>query len=1221
MTDALARAIHAQIQAADPEACAFVTANAGSGKTKVLVDRVARLLLQGVAPNSILCVTYTKAAASEMQNRLFEALGAWSIADDADLSRHLGELEGRAPELEPAVVAQKLAVARRLFARALETPGGLKIETVHAFCQRILSRFPLEAGLVPGFDVSEERDQAKLLDSAWQSMLHLAMAAEEGKRGSSADPLDLAGGSDPRSFSAQAANIALLFDQLHEWSSADKIRSLIYDWARLDLDPGSIRQSLCAEFGVDPDDDPQALENAILADAPLLDLKQAAHLLRQSSKVTDHKIADRLLDILDAGPSDSEARKIYQQVFYTGTDQPRKDPVTKAMREGSPIIARIFGAEPGSAGTEFRRIDDLRRRLRALELARKSAVLCACARFFVEQYRLAKHQAARLDFDDLIARMRALLRDPGIAPWILFKLDGGISHVLVDEAQDTAPAQWDVLETLWAEFFAAHSQRTVFAVGDEKQSIYSFQGARPALFLEQSQKLSTACSFVERKFVAPALVLSFRSGSEILTFVDAVMNLHAQNTATTLSSDPGPALASPPQSEEIIRHEARRHDQPARVELWPATNQPLKPVLNPWDAPVDQPAEDSARARLADWVGRECRRILDEGDAVWHETRDETGKRLWAQRPAQAQDILILVQGRGPLFELILRALKRHNVPVAGADRLVLSESLAVLDLLALARFALDPSDDLALAEALKGPLIGLVDDDSDLFPLTDARDAGESLWASLKRREEPRFRQARQILEAIAARADATPFAFFAYALERLYPTDDGEPPQSGYARFEGRLGAEAREPIDSFLTRAQSFPGDNPASLLLFVTRFMEEKEKIKRELSAPKSEARIMTVHGAKGLEAPIVILPDTNPQPKSRTAWLDLDPDPVQGECALPVWCDAPNPLDPEAVVSARQAAQCEHAAEAKRLFYVAMTRARDRLVLCGAKFGQAPGSLAPDSWYVQAEQAMQELCTLGLARDLGLEPVPGDSATPVSAGGYAMGPLPGRLSPAPFHADASPTPDWASRALPMSPRVASFVAPSRLFDAGQAQAIHSPLSSLDPQRFARGRWTHVLLQALPNVEASEQKRVAGQLLARAPGLSAAIRSQIVNEVLEILHHPRLSAAFGADSRAEMGIIGTAQSLPSGLVVNGRVDRLAILPDRVLLIDYKTNRPPPFDPENVAKSYLTQMAVYRAILQEKYPHRIVQAVLVWTDGPRIMELPSHILDQALICVSRH
>lgn len=1217
MTDALARAIRAQIQAADPEACAFVTANAGSGKTKVLVDRVARLLLQGVAPNSILCVTYTKAAASEMQNRLFEALGAWSIADDADLVRHLGELEGRALGLGPAQAAQKLAQARRLFARALETPGGLKIETVHAFCQRILSRFPLEAGLVPGFEVSEERDQAKLLDRAWQYMLWLAMAAEERARGS-----------DPQGISAEAGLIATLFDQLHEWSSPDKIQLLMHEWARLPLEPQTLRQTLCARFGVDPDEDLNALENAILADAPLLDLKQAAHLLGLSTKVTDQKTAEKLADILDAGPGDSDARKNYLEVFYTGTDNPRKDPVTKAMRQASPIIARIFGAEPGSAGTEFRRIDDLRRTHRALELAQRSAVLCVCARFFADQYRIAKQQAARLDFDDLIARMRALLRDPGIAPWILFKLDGGISHVLVDEAQDTAPAQWDVLETLWAEFFAAESQRTVFAVGDEKQSIYSFQGARPALFLEQSQKLSTACSFVDRKFTAPALVLSFRSGSEILSFVDAVMNLRGQKAAEPAGASSGAALASPPQSEDIIRHEARRHDQPARVELWPATNQPLKPELNPWEAPVDQPTEDSSRAQLADWVGRECRRILDDGDAVWYEKRDEAGKRLWAQRPAQAQDILILVQGRGPLFDLILRALKRHNVPVAGADRLVLSESLAVLDLLALARFALDPSDDLALAEALKGPLIGLTDDDSDLFPLTDERDPDESLWANLQRRQEPRFVVARQILEAIIARAHATPFAFFAYALERLYKEADGEPSQSGYQRFEQRLGAEAREPIDSFLTRAQSFPADNPASLLLFVTRFMEEKEKIKRELSAPKSEARIMTVHGAKGLEAPIVILPDTNPKPKSRIAWLDLDPGHEDG--ALPVWCEAASPFDPDAIVRARQAQLAEQAAEAKRLFYVAMTRARDRLVLCGAKLGQAPGSLAPQSWYVQAELAMHELSAQGLAQEFAPDPASqargatggaGEDSPPISATGYSMGPMPERLTRASDVESASPVPDWASRALPMPPRSVNFVAPSRLFDAGHEPAIHSPLLSLDPHRFARGRWTHVLLQALPNVEADAQRRVAAQLLARAPGLSAAIRTEIVNEVMQILHHPQLSAAFGANSRAEVGIIGTAQSLPRGLVVNGRVDRLAILPDRVLLIDYKTNRPPPFDPENVAKSYLTQMAVYRAILQEKYPDKVVEAVLIWTDGPRIMELPSHILDQALNCVSRH
>lgn len=1205
-----ASATTAQRAAADPAKTVFVRANAGSGKTRVLVDRVARLLLEGVRPERILCVTFTKAAAGEMQTRLFRKLGDWSVMGDDKLQAELKELTGEDADADPA----RLAEARKLFARALETPGGLKVQTLHAFCDSLLRQFPLEAGLPPGFATQEDAQSARARREAELAVYRAARGRGGEALAAAIDEVTVRAG--PTGFEAifKAAtkhrhHLSALFE------TAQGEEPLIREAARL--------------LGVEAGGDEAAVKQDFIAGLDLDALQRCADAIRISPAKHAEADAEKLyapLRLARAGDWE-KAFEAYSAFMLTGSGTLRASLYVKPAEKTCPDLVRLFGPE----GSERARMSATLSQLCGLRLHALTAASLTLARGFLIAYeqRLARERA--VDFADLVVRAARLLNDSEWADWVRYKLDGGLEHILVDEAQDTAPEQWDVIDALAAEFFAGEGRergssldRTVFCVGDEKQSIYAFQNADPARFMEQGDALKELAGGAGLGFAEPGLNVSFRSAPEVLKAVDlAFEDLRAAlETKAFLEAehkkylDEGKAVLPLAPAKlpfaAYAGHEAARRGTPGCVEIWPIT--PALPKgeedsldeEDEADGPVDTRKRNSPRNQLAEAVAEEIADIIDRGDAVWEETKEG-----WKQRAARAGDIVILVRKRDGLFAEIIRQLKLKKVPVAGADRMVLPDQLVVQDMLSLARFALQPGDDLALAEVLKSPAFHPVGlkippiDEEALFRLAHGRGKSVTLWERLQRSDDPALADAKAALSRVRARVDTlTPYAFFARFLGEA--SDTGE---SRAARIYARLREEARDPLEEFLSRALAHEREGAPSLARFIDEVTRANSELKRDPEGGRNEVRVMTVHAAKGLEAPIVFLPGTTAPPSGKQDSLL-----AHETCGL-LWSEN-DPFAPDLITALRDAAKKVQDDESLRLLYVAMTRARDRLVICGAQHGRTK---IPDetTWYGRLRDAWQgdDWRDVPTAIDKIADKYEWENVTPARRYGEELKPADrtaedGRAQQAEPAWLRTPAP---AEAVPVRP-----LAPSRLLaglEAGGEPSGLSPLADGGRARFLRGTLVHKLLQILPELPQSAREEAAMSFLRRQRDLDEALHAAIAAEALSILTHPDFAPLFAPGSRAEVSIAGTAPGLPAGVRVSGQIDRLVVTEQEVLVVDFKTNRPPPESVEQVAPVYLAQMGAYRALLAALYPGRKVRCALVWTDQARLMALPDSAMDQAL------
>ncbi len=1136
---ARARAEAAQLLASDPGVSAFVGASAGSGKTKLLTDRLLRLMLAGADPGRIQCLTFTKAAAAEMALRLQRVLGDWVTLDDAALDARLDALH-----VAPGATTRRKA--RALFAEVLDLPGGMRIGTIHAFCQSLLRRFPLEAALSPHFSLVDDVDAAIRLREALEAMLTEAHTAVR-----RAALEELAGLVDLARFGAI-------------------VKALMGDARLADALAGGMDALAAAQLralGADGDD------AAVLADAIRWpgELRFAA-VLRDVARAGSPSVvarAERLLEWLSVPVEDRvEHWESWAEEFLTGAGLPRAASVfvNKKLADARPELAEAFAAEQA-------RVLGVIEQRRALRVAAASAALVRLAAPVVAAYAAQKEASAQLDYDDLIGRTSRLLVDPGAA-WVLYKLDGGLDHLLLDEVQDTAPAQWDIAGALTAEFFVGEGAkagvRTVFAVGDRKQSIYSFQGADPAQFDRWRGIMGTRVRAAGGDWREVALDVSFRSTAPVLALVDAVF---AAPDAAAGVVDGG-----------ALTHLADRALHAGRVELWPTVPVATLADPEPWTVPERNLGAAGAPERLAEglagWIAAACGR----------EALASKGRML------APGDILILVRRRNAFARALVRALKARGVPVAGLDRMVLTEQPAVADLLALCDALLLPEDDLSLACVLTSPLGGLSDD--SLMALAAGRRG--TLWEALRRRGEERaeWSAARGFLATLLARVDyAAPHALLSEALGAL----------GGRARLFARLGPEAAEPVDELLNAALRHAASHPPSLQGFVQWLRQSGAEVKREAEGAGSVVRIMTVHGAKGLQAPVVILPDTTSVSMEPEALVWAE-DPAGGP-AVPLWAPRKE-LRCAAVDALRAAAQGARVAEYNRLLYVALTRAEDRLIVCG---WDSPKARPDGSWYDLVRRGFERLGATAAAFEGAW---PGEllvHETPQLAVPEA-----GRRSEiaaaAVLPGWAGAAPAWRAGAIPDEPDLPSPLAPSRPENAGLGTlpAAASPLAEREAggQRFLRGQFIHALLQHLPALPRDGWAAAATRFLAR-PGHGLAVDdvARTVAEVLAVLDDAALAPLFGPHGRAEVPLTGVV----AGQVIGGVVDRLAVLPDRVLIADYKTNRAAPATPERVPLLYLRQMAAYRAVLRGVFPGREVLCALVWTSGARVMPLPEALLDR--------
>ncbi|NQW09722.1 MAG: double-strand break repair helicase AddA [Alphaproteobacteria bacterium] len=1138
-----------QREAADPAASVWVAASAGSGKTKVLTDRLLNLLLAGSRPERLLCLTFTKAAAAEMATRLSEKLSSWTVMPEEGLLAELRALGDREPSQD------RLLKARRLFAEVLDAPGGLKIQTIHAFAQSLLGRFPLEAGVPPNFHLADERAAEVLLAEAERRVLDAA--------GAGLDPVVTAALSlvtarvDQTRFRellravlSRRARLAALFA---ESGGVDAAVGRVY--AALGADRSATDADLLAVAGGET-----AFDRAAL--------RHMAEALSRGAK-TDQGRSGIMLDWLSA--PDSEGRALhweaYRGVYLTAEGGVRKTLASKGAREHNPAIDALMAREA-------ERVWQVEEARRAAATAERTGALLVLAAAVIEAYENEKVHRAALDYDDLVRRARDLLDRPGVAAWVLFKLDGGLDHILIDEAQDTSPAQWEIVRALAEEFFAGFGARaardpgitrTIFAVGDVKQSIYSFQGADPAGFTTARDHFAERVLAAEQRFQRIPLQVSFRSTGAVLAAVDAVF---AQAEARDgVAEDDFP-----------IEHRAFRDGQAGRVEVWPTLVPADAEDGTLWSPPLQRVDGDEPRRRLA--------QLLAERIQRWILDKDRLPAR---NRPIRAGDVMILVQRRGAFVGEVVAALKTCGVPVAGVDRMALTEPMAVRDLIALGQAILLPNDDLTLATVLKSPLIGLSEE--DLYDLCHDR-REPRVWHELRRRAGetgPLANADRRFLEWVGLADRLPPHEFYQRVLAR-----------GGRERLVARLGPEAEDAIDEFLAQTLAYERDHAPSLQGFLHWLAASAFVVKRELEGGSvDQVRVMTVHGAKGLQAPIVILPDTLrvPRLQDQVLW-HRDAAGIE----VPLWTGADAGAD-RVSAAARAVAKARQLEEYRRLLYVAMTRAEDRLIVCGwdgrraATVGNWYGLIRDGLAGLATPMAIPGLTTGGDAHGLVFESR--QTATPPSA--EAAG----------ASGDLDPLPEWALRPpREAEPRPPSPLAPTP--PTGEEPAVRSPLDADDGRRFKRGSLLHRLLQMLPELPAERRAEAGRRFLARPiHAVGAADAEEWLAEALAVLDDPAFAPMFAAGSRAEVPIVGVVSGPDGPEVVSRRIDRMAVTDEAVLVVDFKTNRPPPRSIDAVPDIYLRQMATYRTLLAGLYPDRPVRAALLWTDGPRLMALPEDVL----------
>ncbi len=1106
-----------QIEAANPMVSTWLSANAGSGKTRVLTDRVARLLLEGVSPQNVLCLTYTKAAATNMQNQLFKRLGKWAMLNDDALIDELEKLGAPIPT-DPA----ELAHARTLFARAIETPGGLRIQTIHSFCSSLLRRFPLEAGVSPVFREMEDR-AAKLLRED---------IVEQIANGPQADTLH------------QVA-------QHYTGENFDKLtREIIRH--RSGLTQAKSKADIWTQFGLPDGFDASGLLDQVFLGGELEIIETIIDLLKASSKVTDHRAAEKMSALSIAPPGIADLENMFQIfLFRSGakinTAKTSAFP-TKEVREANPeIVATLHQL--------MERVEAAHEQANCLFCAQKTLALFEFAAVFLPAYEARKALRGWLDFDDLIGRAGALLSDPVVAQWVLFRLDGGIDHILVDEAQDTSPNQWRVIELLAQEFsagFGARSDihRTIFVVGDLKQSIYSFQGADPQAFDRMREHFSTGLESSETPLFERSLEHSFRSSTAILDLVDAVFR-----------ESGGSGVGGPPS------HLAFHEKLAGRVDLWP-----VEPIVPPndekeWYDPTDRLAANDHRVELAEKIAEKIVAIQKTGSIP-----DENG----IFRRVRFEDFLILVQRRSDLFHEIIRACKSRNLPMAGADRLRVGAELAVKDLMALMSFLALPEDSLSLAACLRSPLFSLTE--AQLFDLAHHRHE-TTLWPALFRQKN-NYPETVDMLVKLRNQVDfLSPYEL----LERILTRHNGR------KNLLARLGPEAEDGIDALLSQAIAYERTETPSLTGFLVWLEADDIEIKRQSDSVGGRIRVMTTHGAKGLESPIVILPDTGDRQSRHVDEI------VSGNDNNLMWkCNTERqPAAMKAALTKEKTAQEE---ERMRLLYVALTRAEKWLIVCASGDVKEKGN----SWYRYVEAGMKSVgaaqCDMPTGPGLRLERGDWADASQEDDG--------------PEKAVNLGLPSWASDRAASPTLRKSTISPS---DLGGASSLAGDSDSTDEEAaLERGRQIHLLLEHLPNFPEQQWSSVAAQLLDEGEGEKK--NAELLDESAALLKNPAFADIFGPDTLAEVEISANL-SVFENRRVRGTIDRLLVSPEQVLIVDFKSNRLVPEQATDTPTGVLRQMAAYLGAVEQIYPDHKIELAILWTYTANLMPLPHDIVRASL------
>lgn len=1102
-----------QMSAANPNTSVWVEASAGTGKTKVLSDRVLRLLLDKVNPQKILCLTYTKAAAVEMSERIAKRLSLWAIKDEKQLYDELTKLLGISPSKE------LLNFSRTLFATLLDTPGGMKIQTIHSFCQDILKRFPLEAGISPYFEVLDDRSAKEILQEIKTDLLKLVGDSQDKKLREAITYL--------------TQNISeYRFPEIMNFITANrgKIANLL---KRYDGDISAIAVSLGHKLGIEPDVSEDRIKQDFFDKIDKSGVKNAVDLFAKGG-AEDKKRSEAFALVLNNGFSAADY-DVYKTIFLTADGAVRSRLATKTVINLAPHILDFMAKEAD-------RLLFCENLLTALKVFRSTISALYVAKHIIDSYDMYKNVYAMLDYEDLISITKNLLNNSAVADWVLFKLDGGIDHILIDEAQDTSPDQWAIIRSLTQEFCAGIGQhdaqvnRTVFVVGDRKQSIYSFQGADPKEFDKMYHYFSERI----QNFSKVRLDVSFRSTRAIM---DCVNNLFETECAKQ-------GVISP---DEHINHRPYRLGDGGKVEIWPLIKNNDEKDKNDynWILPIVREQKVSLSNVLAKQIAQNIKNMVQSKDIL-----------VSKNRPVQYGDFMFLVQQRNAFVEEFVRACKDIGVKVAGVDKLKLLEQIAVQDLISLGKFLLLPSDDLSLAEVLKSPIFGL--DDDDLFKLCYKREG--TLFNQILKN--PNYSDLAENLKSLLNLSGyMRPFELFNHILAKMCARKN----------FISRMGIEVDDILDEFLNLTLVFEQNHTPTLEAFIAWIVQDEVVIKKEMEQGENDTvKIMTVHGSKGLQSPIVILADSakskNMTRKSEFLWDEgLMYFPTSSAC----YDEVCNNIKNKDITSSFE--------EYHRLLYVALTRAEDRLYIAGfTKDADADDA----SWYRLLKDNIASNVALPENDERIVYEVPQENVCQIK-----NKPLIAKKDNLDYTHLLTPAPIENPLAKPYAPS----------HDDNDEQDIGaSPLAD-NGQFYKRGTVIHKLLQYISSVAVENRENVSLQFLQQhLPEFSDSERNKIVCEVLKLCKtYPEI---FSEQSMPEVPIIGEVD----GKIISAKVDRLVINKNSVIVVDYKTNRPAAQSISDVPELYIKQLQTYKRLLQKIYPTKDIETYILWTNTCNMMKL---------------
>ncbi len=1101
-------AIADQTKASDPSLSVWVEASAGTGKTKVLSDRVLRLLLEDINPSKILCLTYTKAAAVEMNNRIYAKLSTWSVLSDSDLIKELSDLYGTINIFKQK--SDLLVKARILFTKILDAPIPLKIQTIHSFCQEILKRFPLESGISPYFEVMDEQKTNEALEELSRKIL-----------------------AEIEHFQSPEQRQAILFltDNLQEFSFHELLLNLAKERNKLikvmsafqtqNLFLAHLRQKL--GFEQEPSENESLKLFAQKIDKPMM--QKCAQALLQGSK-TDQEHGLYLVQSLE-----NFDFKVYKQAFLTKDNTP----LSVFAHQGAVAVFNDIEKEMSKEACRLIHQIEILKNIRIYETTKAVFII---AKRLIDEYKAYKISKSYLDYEDLIVMVKNLLEKQDIASWVLYKLDQGISHILIDEAQDTSENQWAIIRSLTNEFFSGIGQsqenRTIFAVGDRKQSIYRFQGAEP----EKFDQMRNFYSHNAPHFHTVNLKVSFRSAEAVL---DIVNTLFAEKEASKGLVYDG----------QKIEHQAFRIGSASQVTLW-NIEEPLKDEKHDiWELPVNFNNKISARSKLAEKIAHKIKQMVTQKEIL--QSRG---------RPIRYKDFMILVQRRNAFVDEFIKAAKKIGVEVSGSDRLKLMDQIVIEDLISFAQFLLLPNDDLSLAEILKSPLFEL--DDDDLFDLCYHRQ-DLSLWQRLK--QSAKHQNIADYLTELLNFADlARPYEIFSNILAT----------HSGRKKFYSRLGIETKDAIDEFMNLTLQFEEEHVPNLQNFVAWIHSFKTEVKRELDqSDEDSVRIMTVHGSKGLQAPIIILPDTLREPyvrrqrgglfENNTVYFPLSASDYNQNCEKIYQKEIDKTYD-----------------EYRRLLYVALTRAEDRLYIAG--YGKSKGS--GKDWFSMCQKVLQQI---GIKED--------------NEYIFQCQQLVDVEKPKtePEHSIQPQDTSFAYQIAPKEKALSKPYSPSHMEEDDQ-EPVASPLCD-DGFFYKRGTVIHKILQLLHDLGIKETAHQAiKNYLSHEKDISDALKQNILTEVLNLIQTEKYAFLFSEHAKAEVPVMGIVDSK----IISGQIDRLVVDKDKVIIVDFKTNRPAASTLKEIPQAYITQLKTYQQLLTQIYPSKKIETYILWTNTLKLMKI---------------